>query len=152
MRGSDGDTVAIAVSADLASGQPTVTFTILDASPDDEAVVSVVGSFNDWQPGQHTLTVQDDGRLTVAVKVSGEDDLHFRYLRTGGVWFDDNDADEITADGGVIRAGRLQAGRAASGHPAGAPSVEASSASPTADRPQEPAEAGRAAKRRRAVG
>jgi hypothetical protein len=101
--------VAIDITTDLASGQAKVTFSLAADDPGvDAGVVSVVGSFNDWEPGLHTLIADDHGNLAVVVTVDEQDDLHFRYLRTGGVWFDDPDADEITDFGSVVHAERLR--------------------------------------------
>lgn len=96
--------MAIEVSRDIASGQLHVLFIITDDRDGntDDTTVSVVGSFNDWRPGANAFTRQEDGSLTTSVKLNSDDDIHFRYLRTGGIWFDDADADEITAFGSVI--------------------------------------------------
>jgi 1,4-alpha-glucan branching enzyme len=82
-------------------GQKTrVTF----ALPTDQPVgdVSVVGTFNDWTPGRHQLLPRRNGTRTVSVALPpGEH--RFRYLATGGVWFDDDGADGLDAHAGVIR-------------------------------------------------
>lgn len=56
--------------------------------------VSVVGSFNDWQPGQHELKVRRDGTRTISLRL---DPGHyaFRYLGAGGNWFDDENGSEL---------------------------------------------------------
>jgi hypothetical protein len=82
-----------------ASGQATITFAIAD---DGNGPVSVVGSFNDWTPGVHTLTPRADGQRSIEVEVAADVEIHFRYLRSDGRWFDDPDADEITPYGSVI--------------------------------------------------
>ena len=64
--------------------------------------VSVVGSFNDWQPGRHELRPRRDGTRTVSVTFA-PGDHRFRYLATDGVWFDDENADCVGPDGGEIR-------------------------------------------------
>ena len=73
--------------------------------PDDvhEGAVSVVGSFNDWRPGVHRLVRRSNGTRSVSVAVPRGQEVRFRYLGNGGVWFDDPDADEITCDGSVFR-------------------------------------------------
>jgi hypothetical protein len=53
--------------------------------------VSVVGDFNDWTPGRHTL-----------VKAGSRH--RFRYLAEGGHWFDDADADGVDHHGGLVHA------------------------------------------------
>ncbi|HET6481075.1 MAG TPA: isoamylase early set domain-containing protein [Actinoplanes sp.] len=64
--------------------------------------VSVVGTFNDWEPGRHELKPRRDGTRTVSVTVpSGE--YRFRYLATDGQWFDDDHADAVGPHGGELR-------------------------------------------------
>jgi 1,4-alpha-glucan branching enzyme len=64
--------------------------------------VSVVGDFNDWDPHAHPMTVGEDGRHAVTVQVPQGLSFAFRYLREGGVWFDDPQADEFDARGGIL--------------------------------------------------
>jgi 1,4-alpha-glucan branching enzyme len=73
--------------------------------PDDihDGAVSVVGSFNDWRPGTHRLVRRSNGTRSVSVAVPRGQELRFRYLGNGGVWFDDPDAHEITGEGSVFR-------------------------------------------------
>ena len=76
-----------------------VTFTL--PANDAAGVVSVVGTFNDWTPGRHELVPRRDGTRSVSVTLpAGEH--RFRYLATGGVWFDDSAADRIDATGGLL--------------------------------------------------
>lgn len=57
--------------------------------------VSVVGDFNDWQPGVHTLTPRKDGKRAVKVKLPSESTHSFRYLAAGDYWFnEDSDGDQ----------------------------------------------------------
>jgi hypothetical protein len=84
----------------LFGAKTRVTFTL----PADEPVgdVSVVGSFNDWTPGLHRLVPRRNGTRSVSVTLPpGEH--RFRYLATDGVWFDDQTADAIEDQVGVIR-------------------------------------------------
>jgi hypothetical protein len=60
--------------------------------------VSAVGTFNDWTPGRHRLVRRSNGTRSVTVTVASGQDLRFRYLGSGGRWFDDPDARD-----GVIR-------------------------------------------------
>ncbi|MFD9523636.1 isoamylase early set domain-containing protein [Streptomyces sp. NPDC059979] len=55
--------------------------------------VSVVGDFNNWQPGVHTLTPRKDGKRAVTVELPSEDAHSFRYLAAGDYWFNDENAD-----------------------------------------------------------
>ncbi|EFL16145.1 isoamylase early set domain-containing protein [Streptomyces sp. C] len=52
--------------------------------------VSVVGDFNDWQPGTHTLKPRKDGKRAVTVELPGERTYAFRYLAAGDYWFNDD--------------------------------------------------------------
>jgi hypothetical protein len=74
--------------------------------PDDihDGVVSAVGTFNDWLPGAHKLVRRSNGTRSVTVAVPAGQDVQFRYLGEGGVWFDDEDAHAITAEGSLIKA------------------------------------------------
>jgi 1,4-alpha-glucan branching enzyme len=62
--------------------------------PDDvhDGPVSAVGDFNGWQPGRHKLVRRSNGTRSVTVTVPAGQELRFRYLGSGGVWFDDPDA------------------------------------------------------------
>ncbi len=68
-------------------GTVRVTFTL----PADEpaSAVSVVGSFNEWNPFAHPLRRRANRTRSAAVTVQAGTTLHFRYLAEGGVWFDD---------------------------------------------------------------
>jgi 1,4-alpha-glucan branching enzyme len=68
-----------------------VTFVL----PADEpsGAVSVVGSFNGWNPFAHPLRKRTNGTRSAIVKVPAGTRLHFRYLAEGGVWFDEVAAD-----------------------------------------------------------
>jgi hypothetical protein len=61
--------------------------------PDDvhDGPVSAVGTFNDWQPGAHRLVKRSNGTRSVSVSVPAGQTVHFRYLGSGGHWFDDPD-------------------------------------------------------------
>ncbi|GIF18344.1 1,4-alpha-glucan branching enzyme [Actinoplanes tereljensis] len=50
--------------------------------------VSVVGTFNDWEPGTHELKPRRDGTRTVSVPLAAGH-YEFRYLASDGVWLDD---------------------------------------------------------------
>ncbi|MCO6010400.1 isoamylase early set domain-containing protein [Actinoallomurus purpureus] len=76
-----------------------VTFSLPPDQPD--GVVSVVGDFNGWEPGRHELVRRRHGRRTVSVTLSPG--VHrFRYLATGGIWFDDETADRTDENGSLI--------------------------------------------------
>lgn len=84
----------------LFGGKTRVTFTLpADEPPGD---VSVVGTFNDWKPGQHRLITRRNGTRSVSVTL-GPGEYRFRYLATGDVWFDDQTADRIDDGASVIQ-------------------------------------------------
>lgn len=68
-----------------------VTFVLPQSLPIGK--VSVVGDFNAWTPGTHTLVKRSNGTLSVKVAVPGGRAFGFRYLAEGGVWFDDPEAE-----------------------------------------------------------
>lgn len=85
--------------------QTPTTTKIQFVLPDEihEGAVSAVGSFNDWQPGVHRLVRRSNGTRSVTVSVPSGQEIRFRYLGDGGIWFDDPDADEITEEGSLVR-------------------------------------------------
>lgn len=92
--------MAIRVKTNPSTAQTKVQFVL----PDDvhAGPVSAVGNFNDWQPGKHKLVQRKNGTRSVTVAVPAGQVLHFRYLGSGGVWFDDPDVDEVRAEGGLL--------------------------------------------------
>ena len=72
--------------------------------PDDihDGPVSAVGTFNDWAPGKHKLVRRSNGTRSVTVAVPKGQNIQFRYLGEGGVWFDDEDAHVVTPEGSRI--------------------------------------------------
>ena len=93
--------MAIRIKRDPAAHAATVQFVL----PDDvhDGPVSAVGTFNDWRPGAHRLVRRSNGTRSVTVAVPDGQELRFRYLGSGGVWFDDPDAHEVCAEGGLLR-------------------------------------------------
>jgi 1,4-alpha-glucan branching enzyme len=92
--------MAIRISADK-SGKSKISFVLpenVHAGP-----VSVVGTFNDWQPGAHRLVKRSNGTRSVSVTVPKGSEVRFRYLGSEGTWFDDPDAHEVGPEGGVLR-------------------------------------------------
>jgi hypothetical protein len=76
-------------------GTVRITFALPADVPDGP--VSVVGSFNDWNPYTHPLRRRANQTRSAAVTVKAGSTLHFRYLAEGGVWFDD---ETVPAQGG----------------------------------------------------
>jgi hypothetical protein len=97
---SAGDAMAIRIKSDARSGHAKLQFVL----PDDvhDGPVSAVGSFNEWKPGAHRLVRRSNGTRSVTVEVATGQDVAFRYLGSGGVWFDDPDAHELSSGGGLL--------------------------------------------------
>lgn len=87
--------MAVHVEADPATGQTVLVFAL--AVDIHDGPVSVVGSFNHWTPGEHVLQEHLDGTRSVRATIDPDTDagIYFRYLGSGGVWFDDPDSDTI---------------------------------------------------------
>lgn len=85
--------------ARLFGGKSRITFTLPKTAAD--GAVSVVGDFNGWEPGRHELVARRNGTRSVSV-VLPPGPHRFRYLATGGVWFDDDTADEVDGAGSLI--------------------------------------------------
>ncbi|MFI1279835.1 hypothetical protein ACH4U5_03600 [Streptomyces sp. NPDC020858] len=64
-----------------------VTFVLRGDQP--PGPVSVVGDFNGWEPGVHTLVPRKDGQRAVTVAVPNGSTHSFRYLAAGDYWFND---------------------------------------------------------------
>lgn len=84
----------------LFGNKTRVTFCLPSDQPNGP--VSVVGTFNDWEPGKHELKPRRDGTRTVSVTVP-PGRYRFRYLATDGHWFDDEHADAVGPDGSELR-------------------------------------------------
>lgn len=78
-------------------GQVKVTFSLPAQEP--EGAVSVVGTFNGWDPHAHPLKPRKNGQRTAVVSLPTQSTVHFRYLGDNGVWFDDTDADAVDPEG-----------------------------------------------------
>jgi hypothetical protein len=93
--------MAISVLIDPKTSKPKVRVLL----PDDihDGPVSVVGTFNDWTPGQHKLVRRANGTRSVSFPVEPGQELCFRYLGSGGRWFDDPEAPEVGPQGCIVR-------------------------------------------------
>jgi 1,4-alpha-glucan branching enzyme len=76
-----------------------VTFSITADQP--PGTVSVVGDFNDWEPGRHELVRRRNGTRSVSVTL-GPGVHRFRYLGTDGLWFDEDQADRVDGQGCLL--------------------------------------------------
>ena len=77
-----------------------VTFVL--PTHDPEGPVSVVGDFNGWQPGVHTLTKRSNGTRSASVTLTPGEKIRFRYLGADGRWFDDPGADGHDGQNSII--------------------------------------------------
>jgi 1,4-alpha-glucan branching enzyme len=67
-----------------------------------EGRVSVVGDFNEWTPGMHTLVKRSNGTRSVKVAVPPGASYEFRYLGERGLWFDDPEVEDRRLHNGVV--------------------------------------------------
>jgi hypothetical protein len=81
------------------------TSKVMFVLPDEvhPGAVSAVGTFNDWRPGAHKLVKRSNGTRSVSVEVPAGQEICFRYLGDGGVWFDDPDAETVTHEGTLVK-------------------------------------------------
>ncbi|MCX4547038.1 hypothetical protein [Streptomyces sp. NBC_01565] len=87
----------------LRTDRTEVTFILPADTP--PGPVSVVGDFNAWQPGVHTLRrPRRDGKRAVTVAPPSESTHSFRYLAAGDYWFNDESAGDVPADGWKVMA------------------------------------------------
>ena len=82
------------------AGNADVTFVLSDVEPAGR--VSVVGDFNDWTPGVHTLVRRSNGTRSVKVALPAGGAFRFRYLGEGGAWFDDPQVEHHDWQDGLI--------------------------------------------------
>ena len=84
----------------LFGNKTRVTFSLPVNQP--AGPVSVVGTFNDWEPGRHELKTRRDGTRTISLQLD-PGHYSFRYLASGGVWLDDEHADAVGPQGSELR-------------------------------------------------
>jgi 1,4-alpha-glucan branching enzyme len=83
----------------LFGNKTRVTFCLPADQP--AGVVSVVGTFNGWEPGQHELKTRRDGTRTISLRLD-PGRYAFRYLASDGVWLDDEHADAFGPQGSEL--------------------------------------------------
>ncbi|GIH78283.1 isoamylase early set domain-containing protein [Planobispora longispora] len=81
------------------NGHVKLTFTI--PAEQVSGGVSVVGDFNGWDPYAHPMQLRTD-TYQVSMTVPADQEICFRYLATGGLWFDDAEADYHDHHGGHL--------------------------------------------------
>ena len=60
--------------------------------------VSLVGSFNDWDPKATTMKKLKAGDFTVTINLEKDKDYEFKYLADSKAWLNDEDADKLVAN------------------------------------------------------
>lgn len=93
------------------SGRRTLTFRL----PGDHGHVSVCGTFNDWTPEALVMQHAADGWLEATIEVPSDAPVIFRYRGENDWWFDELDADDITAEGSVVAPDLMAQPRTAAG-------------------------------------
>jgi 1,4-alpha-glucan branching enzyme len=89
------------VKREVKNNAVQLTFVLPQEAPGGR--VSVVGDFNAWTPGVHTLVKRSNGTRSVKVPVKPGESYRFRYLAEGGVWFDDPAVQVREAQDGVVQ-------------------------------------------------
>jgi len=90
----------IKVDKPTRAGTVRVTFMLSGTEP--AGAVSVVGDFNGWDPHAHPFRKRSNGARSAVVTIPAGTTLHFRYLAEGGVWFDDETAGQVDAEGSCL--------------------------------------------------
>jgi 1,4-alpha-glucan branching enzyme len=93
--------MSIRITQSPQAGQTTIKFVLDDQI--HNGPVSVVGTFNEWTPGTHRLVRRSNGTRSVSVAVPHGQEIRFRYLGSGGAWFDDPDAHAFCSEGSLLR-------------------------------------------------
>ena len=79
-----------------------ITFKILASELPEEievTAVSVIGSFNDWNPNAHPMKLTKKGTFQTNVELEPEQAYEFRYVANGKHFFNDWNAEGYVANG-----------------------------------------------------
>ncbi len=71
----------------------TVKVTFVIPHDSDQAPVSVVGDFNDWDPSALKLVKRSNDTRSASVDLAEGASYRFRYYAADGTWFNDDAAD-----------------------------------------------------------
>jgi 1,4-alpha-glucan branching enzyme len=63
---------------------------------------SVVGNFNEWQPGTHQMRLRTNATRSASVTVPRGTSIRFRYLAENGHWFNDPDVAQLDGSDSVL--------------------------------------------------
>ena len=88
------------IKRELKGDEAHVTFVLPQDLPSGK--VSVVGDFNAWEPGVHTLVRRSNGTRSVKVTVPVGETFRYRYLGENGHWFDDPQVEHRDWQNGVV--------------------------------------------------
>lgn len=88
------------IKQQLKGDEAYLTFVLPQDQP--AAKVSVVGDFNEWTPGVHTLVRRANGTRSIKVSVPSGGAYRFRYLSEDGEWFDDPQAEHRDWQNGLV--------------------------------------------------
>lgn len=88
------------IKRQLKGDEATLTFVLPQDQP--TAKVSVVGDFNEWTPGVHTLVRRANGTRSAKVSVPAGGAYRFRYLSEDGEWFDDPQVEHRDWQNGLV--------------------------------------------------
>jgi 1,4-alpha-glucan branching enzyme len=71
-----------------------VTFRVPKTVAKDASSISIVGEFNDWQPGATLMKSLKSGEFTATVDLVAGNEYQFRYLIDDQTWENDGKADK----------------------------------------------------------
>jgi 1,4-alpha-glucan branching enzyme len=71
-----------------------VTFRVPKTVANGASSISIVGEFNDWQPGATPMKSLKSGEFTATVDLAAGKAYEFRYLINDQVWENDGNADK----------------------------------------------------------
>jgi 1,4-alpha-glucan branching enzyme len=80
------------------SGSNTVKVSFILPADDSRLPASVVGDFNDWDPGVDPMVRRSNGTYSAVVPLVADATYHFRYRSDDGSWFNDDAADGYEAN------------------------------------------------------
>lgn len=79
------------------SSEVKVTFVLPGNQP--YGTISVVGDFNEWNPGKNKLVKRSNNTYSSSVTLPKGRKYYFRYLTAGGEWVNDEAADGYESSG-----------------------------------------------------
>lgn len=74
-----------------------VTFRLPKEAVANADSVSVVGEFNEWNPGATPMKSSKSGEFSTTLELEQGNEYQFRYLINGQQWTNDNEADKFVS-------------------------------------------------------